>query len=301
MTSADKIIGLVDAGKLTELFQIGVKAYKSKAAKGKAVTEDPKDPDDDDKDDDDDDDDDNVPLSHRKRKSTAQVVIESDSIGTAQSIHSLAHESSPHDSAAQVDDQDQDHEESPHQEEHESEEQHMEATEMEEESKDEDVETKNPKDDVSGEASRDGVNVDDEATDPQDDTCAEASRDDEAIDDVVVDPKDDVIEEVLRDIAAGKGLEMVVYQGDPTAPAQPIRSNIHEHIEKVVRCILEGMDQQSRGITELSEHMESKIFTNNQKENIMHLKLDEIKIHIRNILITITKTLKSVADIVSSK
>ncbi|GAB2265986.1 hypothetical protein Dimus_001017, partial [Dionaea muscipula] len=33
----------------------------------------------------------------------------------------------------------------------------------------------------------------------------------------------------------------------------------------------------------------------------MHLKLHEIKTHIRNIFITITKSLKSVADIVSSK
>ncbi|GAB2284138.1 hypothetical protein Dimus_018606 [Dionaea muscipula] len=64
---------------------------------------------------------------------------------------------------------------------------------------------------------------------------------------------------------------------------QTERGNIHEHIEKVVKCILEGLDQKKKGINELSEHLESKILADNQKEKLTYVKLQEIKTYLDNL------------------
>ncbi|GAB2285913.1 hypothetical protein Dimus_020346 [Dionaea muscipula] len=153
---------------------------------------------------------------------------------------------------------------------------------MEEEKGEEVVE--DPQNDAHAEASRDDEMVDDVAADPKDDVHYGVSRDsDKNEDDVAENPNDVISIGVSRDVmdmdnevnAAGKGLEMVVYR--------------------------DSMEEQNQGITKLSEHLKSKIFTDNEKENLLFLRLEEIKTHIRNSSITITKTLKSVADIVSSK
>ncbi|GAB2265754.1 hypothetical protein Dimus_000790 [Dionaea muscipula] len=111
-----------------------------------------------------------------------------------------------------------------------------------------------------------------------------------------------------ENMATGIGMKLVVYRGDPTAQVQTERGNIHEHIEQVVRCILEGMNKQNKGITELSEHLELQIFTENQKEKLTYVKLQEIKTYLRNFFdelnnlsIFLKKTMLQVADLVYEK
>ncbi|GAB2273291.1 hypothetical protein Dimus_008091, partial [Dionaea muscipula] len=121
---------------------------------------------------------------------------------------------------------------------------------------------------------------------PKDDTSIGVSRDvlDMEVEDDATDPNDDVLIGASRDIADGHGMQIIVYRGDPTAPA--------------VKCILYGMEEQNRGITELSEHLESKIFTEDQKESMMFLRLDEIKTHLRSLSTTTQRTLLSVVEAV---
>ncbi|GAB2295180.1 hypothetical protein Dimus_029354 [Dionaea muscipula] len=57
---------------------------------------------------------------------------------------------------------------------------------------------------------------------------------------------------------------------------------LHEHFEQAIRCILEGMDRESRGNKELYEHFESKIFIDNEKEKLTWVKLIEIKTYLEN-------------------
>ncbi|GAB2283947.1 hypothetical protein Dimus_018429 [Dionaea muscipula] len=119
------------------------------------------------------------------------------------------------------------------------------------------------------------------------------------VDDASSSPKDDTLDGISRDDVEGHGLEMIVYRGDQTAKVQIVKSDIHAHIDQAVKCILDGIDEHNRGITELSEHLESKIFTDKQKENLMFLRLDEIKTHLRRISNKIIQTLLSVADTIS--
>ncbi|GAB2298170.1 hypothetical protein Dimus_032242 [Dionaea muscipula] len=317
---------------------IGVITFKRHAVKGKAIEEDPQDPDDDDNDKDDDDDD--FPLSHRWRKSTDQVVIETDSISTAHSIHIPAnesvHESSLHESMADLPNIDY-HEESTQNKEHETDKHQQKEDDMDEGSKEagREREDSNPKDDAHMGTSRDVHGDEDE--NPKNDTYVGVSRDEMDVDDVTVDPKgdapegasrdvhvedmigevgnnpqDDTLDGISRDDVNKHRLELVIHRGDPTAQVQTEKSDIHAHIEQVVKHILagveeqnlnnlDGVEEQNRGITELSEHLEFKIFIENQKENLMFLRLDEIRTHLRNLSTTISKTLLSISDILGSK
>ncbi|GAB2299176.1 hypothetical protein Dimus_033248 [Dionaea muscipula] len=257
---------------------------------------------------------DHIPLSHWKRKTVAQVVIETESSSTAPSVHASGHESSHHDSAANISDQAQ-HKEFALHEEHEPDfvmenfdkgsdcevQPKDDAQEGASRDEDEDDVVENLKDDISEDVSRDRMNVDDEVVDPKDNAQVEASRDSDKEEHDGDDPKIDTSVKVSRDIVDGQGLELVVYGGDPTARAQTEDFDIHEHIEQAIKCILNGMEEHNRGITEFSKHLESKNFRDNQKENLMFLRLDEIKTHLRNLSITINKSLLSISDIVSSK
>ncbi|GAB2272968.1 hypothetical protein Dimus_007784, partial [Dionaea muscipula] len=62
------------------------------------------------------------------------------------------------------------------------------------------------------------------------------------------------------------------------------------------------------GITELFEHLESKIFTDNQREKLSYAKLKEIKTYLdnlseelKNISFILKKTMLQVADLLSGK
>ncbi|GAB2273339.1 hypothetical protein Dimus_008137, partial [Dionaea muscipula] len=133
-----------------------------------------------------------------------------------------------------------------------------------------------------------------EEEDPQDDVSIGASRD-KAVDKVNVEPKSSFVENVLMEVMAsigvndtpkeGQPLEMVVYQEpEPVATeSSQFTPHIHDHFEQAVRSILDGMDQQNEGIKELFELLDSKIFTDNQKEKLIWGKLSEIKSYVESI------------------
>ncbi|GAB2288376.1 hypothetical protein Dimus_022708 [Dionaea muscipula] len=171
----------------------------------------------------------------------------------------------------------------------------VEKDEEKDEEKNEDVVNDHPKDDISVGISRGEMGMD--------------------VNDIVADPRDDIFVGVSRDVidldednTYKHGWETVVYQGEPTAQAQPVRSDLYEHIEQAVKCIFEGMDQWNKGIKELSEHQESKTFTDNQKEKLTWVKLNEIKNYLsnlseelNNLSIFLKKTMFQVADLISEK
>ncbi|GAB2265628.1 hypothetical protein Dimus_000668 [Dionaea muscipula] len=130
--------------------------------------------------------------------------------------------------------------------------------------------------------------------DPKDDTSAEASRDD-----ISTRVFRDVIDMNDENLATGSGMEMVIYRGDPTAQVQAEKGIVHAHIEQAVKCILDGMAGQNKEITTLSEHLESKIFTDNQKERLTNVKLNEIKTYLSNLsdeLNSLTIILKKISS-----
>ncbi|GAB2283649.1 hypothetical protein Dimus_018152, partial [Dionaea muscipula] len=203
---------------------------------------------------------DNVPRSHRKGMLTAHVAIEIESSSTTPGDHVSGHDS-VHD---------------------------INMNEEVNEQPEDDAHKKDYKDED-----------DDAANYPTNDTHVGVSRDNHMdVKDVYIDPMNDALEGAPRDDGDGHGMELVVYRGHLTTLVRIEDMNIHEHIKQAIKCILNGMEERNRGITEPSEHLELKIFTDNQKENLMFLGLDEIKTHLRNISTTIKQTLLSVANIV---
>ncbi|GAB2286029.1 hypothetical protein Dimus_020452 [Dionaea muscipula] len=159
-----------------------------------------------------------------------------------------------------------------------------------------DVVDDNLKDDTPIGASRD--EMDDEVKvveNPIGDAHLEATRDV----DVAENPMDDAPLEVFRDDADKQGIELVVFIGFPTTQAKIENLDIHEYIKQAVKCILNAMEEQNQGIIALCQHLESKIFTDNQKENLLFVRLDKIKTYVRNLSITIKQTLLSIIDVVS--
>ncbi|GAB2276295.1 hypothetical protein Dimus_011027 [Dionaea muscipula] len=145
---------------------------------------------------------------------------------------------------------------------------------------------------------------------PKDDSQEGASRDETVIKEAT-DPKADFVEEVLREIVVGKEVDLdddPKNGNSPVEQAPPKTSTVHGHIEQAVKCILDGMAKQSKGITALSEHLDSKIFTDNQKEKLMWVRFKEIKTYLtnfstelNNLSISLKKTMFQVANLISDK
>ncbi|GAB2270474.1 hypothetical protein Dimus_005368 [Dionaea muscipula] len=165
---------------------------------------------------------------------------------------------------------------------------------MEEEHIEDDVE-ENPKDDTQDVVSR-GEDLDeiendaaantDMEEDPRNDISTGVSRD---VNDVDAEPKDTFAEDVLKEVIASVGMADDPKEGQGWE-----------------MCILDGMVEENRGITELSEHLVSKIFTDNQKEKMTWVKLKEIKTYrdnfskeLKNLSINLKRTILQVADLVS--
>ncbi|GAB2283938.1 hypothetical protein Dimus_018420, partial [Dionaea muscipula] len=80
------------------------------------------------------------------------------------------------------------------------------------------------------------------------------------------------------------------------------------HFQQAVKSILNGMEEQNNGIKELFELLDSKTFTDNQKEKITWAKMDEVKAYLENItkkinglLVALKKTIRDVGDIILDK
>ncbi|GAB2276155.1 hypothetical protein Dimus_010891 [Dionaea muscipula] len=187
----------------------------------------------------------------------------------------------------------------------------------------EDVVEENPKDDT-----HDGISRGEDLDKIENDVAIYTNVD------IKENPPDDIlignafVEEVLKEITASIEVDddadkdeqswvMVVYQGpvakssrsqSPVAESSHLNTSIHAHKEQAVKCNLEGMDQQNKGIKELSERLESKIFTDNQKERLTNVNLREIKTYLdkfsnelNNLAITLKRTMLQVDDLVSEK
>ncbi|GAB2303706.1 hypothetical protein Dimus_037690, partial [Dionaea muscipula] len=160
---------------------------------------------------------------------------------------------------------------------------------------DEDMKKENPKDDGSEGASRD-INDARPRSDPK------------------ITFIDDVLKEFMASIGEhdnpkdGQCWEMVIYQGPIVMESSPSTTPIHDHFEHAVKCILDGMVEQNRSITDLYELLESKIFTGNQKERLNWRKLDEIKTYLKNLseelkrtTFILKKTMLEVVDLINGK
>ncbi|GAB2267894.1 hypothetical protein Dimus_002869 [Dionaea muscipula] len=163
--------------------------------------------------------------------------------------------------------------------------------------------------------------------DPKNDARQEASRGESSDD--VVEPKLEKHEDVEPTAEANEVMKEanedvntnVVIEEDPKYDAyekafkEPIAAEssqptpqIHGHFEHAVRSILDDMDQQNDVIKELLELLDSKIFTDNQKEKLTWGKLREIKSYIESIgeelkrtTFRLKKSLFELADLISDK
>ncbi|GAB2296172.1 hypothetical protein Dimus_030305, partial [Dionaea muscipula] len=105
-----------------------------------------------------------------------------------------------------------------------------------------------------------------------------------------------------------KGLERVIYQEPIAAEGSQSTPHIHDHFEQAIKSILDGMEEQNRGIFSLYELLDSKIFTDNQKEKLSWGKLKEIKLYLesiskelRGLSITLKTTMLDVVNLISEK
>ncbi|GAB2270188.1 hypothetical protein Dimus_005092, partial [Dionaea muscipula] len=139
--------------------------------------------------------------------------------------------------------------------------------------------------------------------------------DDVDADKVNAETKSTFVDKVLQEVMASIGkndepkcMDMVVYEALISAEGSQPTPHIHDHFEQAVRSILDGMEQKNNGIKELFELLDSKTFTDNQKEKLTWAKLEEVKAYLEIITnqltglsISLKKEIFDVADLLKGK
>ncbi|GAB2298130.1 hypothetical protein Dimus_032203, partial [Dionaea muscipula] len=118
-----------------------------------------------------------------------------------------------------------------------------------------------------------------------------------------------VVEEMVTSLgqpSEAQGMEMVLHKKPMATEFSRPTPFVHDHFQQAIRGILNEMEQQNEGIKELFGLLDSKVYTDNQKERLTWGKLDEAKGLLKNISTAITalstaieETMTTVAEKIS--